>query len=71
MVGLKTLIVFVNALAFTVALPNIIDSLTANNASTLVGLIDQAGLTDTLKTKGKDFFLYPNMHFSHTISYII
>ena len=56
--GLKTLVVFVNVFAFTLALPNIIDSLTANNASTLVGLIDQAGLTDTLKTQGESFCVF-------------
>ncbi|XP_045206841.2 transforming growth factor-beta-induced protein ig-h3-like [Mercenaria mercenaria] len=52
MIGLKTVFLFVNALAFSAALSNIVDSLTANNATTLVNLIDQAGLTDTLKNKG-------------------
>ncbi|KAL4229897.1 hypothetical protein ACF0H5_010288 [Mactra antiquata] len=43
--------VTINALLVN-AYPNIIDQLTANGATTLVSLIDQAGLTDTLKTAG-------------------
>lgn len=52
MIVLRTIFLLVNAFAFTFALPNIIDALTANSATTLVSLIDQAGLTETLKTNG-------------------
>jgi len=47
-IGLVLLSLCAGSLAFS----NLIDTLTAANATTLVQLIDQAGLTDTLKSGG-------------------
>ena len=52
-IGLVLLSLCAGSLAFS----NLIDTLTAANATTLVQLIDQAGLTDTLKSGGM-FSLY-------------
>lgn len=42
----------------TFAFDNIVDTLSSANATTLLQLIQQAGLTDTLKTGGKLSYLF-------------
>lgn len=54
----KLLFVLLNLCAVAFAFDNIIDTLASANASTLLQLIDQAGLTDTLKTGGKVFSVF-------------
>ena len=43
----------VNVLAYTYAFPNLVELLGQLNATTLLNLVDQAGLTDTLRDGGK------------------
>jgi len=59
MAALLKAFLVLNLLASCLALQNLVDTLQASNASTLVSLIDQAGLTDTLKTGGPFTILAP------------
>lgn len=59
MAGLKLTVLVLNLFATCLALDNLIDTLKANNATTLIQLIDQAGLTDTLKTGGPYTIIAP------------
>lgn len=55
---LKLFFLLLNLSAAAFAFNNIIDTLASANASTLLQLISQAGLTDTLKTGGKVFYVF-------------
>ena len=54
-----TLLVLVaQCVALSYGLPSILDIIASNNASTLLSLVNQAGLADTLRQGGKLFILF-------------
>ena len=50
------LAVAVQCFASAFALPSLLDLLAANNATTLLQLVNQAGLADVLRSEGKSSF---------------